>query len=113
MRKALQWILATVAVLILILAAYVVYVFTSYYRLEDGKQPHKAIQLIWCVLLIVLPTALMFSESSMSNIQTVSILAAFPVGIIMLLIIWSFLKDAGKYLTERSEDCKAGTNGIY
>ena len=84
----------------------------SYYRLEDGKQPHKAIQLIWCVLLIVLPTALMFSESSMSNIQTVSILAAFPVGIIMLLIIWSFLKDAGKYLTERSEDCKTGTNGI-
>ncbi|MGN0712207.1 MAG: endonuclease/exonuclease/phosphatase family protein [Anaerovoracaceae bacterium] len=35
MRKALKWILATVAVLILILAAYVVYVFTSYYRLED------------------------------------------------------------------------------
>ena len=78
----------------------------SYYRLEDGAQPHRAIQLTWCILLIVLPMALMFSESSMSNIQTVSILAAFPVGIIMLLIIWSFLKDAGKYLSERSEDCK-------
>lgn len=84
----------------------------SYYRLEEGEQPHKAIQLMWCVLLIVLPVALMFSESSMSNIQTVSILAAFPVGVIMILIIASFLKDAGKYLTEGSEDCKTRSDGI-
>lgn len=84
----------------------------SYYRLEEGEQPHKVIQLLWCVLLIVLPVALMFSESSMSNIQTVSILAAFPVGIIMILIIASFLKDAGKYLTEAAEDCKTRSDGI-
>lgn len=84
----------------------------SYYRLEEGEQPHKAIQLMWCVLLIVLPVALMFSESSMSNIQTVSILAAFPVGIIMILIIASFLKDAGKYLSEGTEDCKTRSNSI-
>ena len=84
----------------------------SYYRLEEGKQPHKAVELLWCVLLIVLPVALMFSESSMSNIQTVSILAAFPVGLIMILIIASFLKDAGKYLTEGAEDCKSRSNGI-
>ena len=76
------------------------------------SQPHKAIELLWCVLLIVLPVALMFSESSMSNIQTVSILAAFPVGLIMILIIASFLKDAGKYLTEGAEDCKSRSNGI-
>ena len=84
----------------------------SYVRLEEGEQPHKAIQLMWCVLLIVLPVALMFSESSMSNIQTVSILAAFPVGLIMMLIIASFLKDAGKYLEETAEDCKTQSNGI-
>ena len=84
----------------------------SYVRLEEGEQPHKTIQLMWCVLLIVLPVALMFSESSMSNIQTVSILAAFPVGIIMVLIIASFLKDAGKYLTEAAEDCKTRSDGI-
>ena len=35
MRKVLKWILAVLAVLMLILAAYVVYVFTAYYRLED------------------------------------------------------------------------------
>ena len=36
----------------------------------------------------------------MSNIQSVSIIAAFPLGIIMILIIWSFLKDANNYLDE-------------
>lgn len=70
----------------------------SYKELEEERQPHKLIQLLWCILLIMLPTALIFSESSMSNIQTVSIIAAFPVGIVMLLIVWSFLIDAKMYM---------------
>ena len=48
----------------------------------------------------LLPIALVFSDSSMSNIQTVSIIAAFPIGIIMLLIIWSFFEDANIYIKE-------------
>lgn len=51
-------------------------------------------------MLVVLPIALVFSESSMNNIQTVSIIAAFPLGIIMILIIGSFIKDANNYLKE-------------
>lgn len=74
----------------------------SYRRLEDGEQPHKAIQLMWCILLILLPMALLFAESSMSNLQTVSIVAAFPIGAVILLIAASFLKDAKTYLGERS-----------
>ena len=50
----------------------------------------------------LLPLALIFSENSMSNLQTVSIIAAFPVGIIMLLIISSFFKDADAYLKEQA-----------
>lgn len=72
----------------------------SYKKLQGNEHPHKMIQLLWCVLLIVLPIALVFSESSMKNIQTVSILAAFPVGIIMTIIAWSFMKDAKKYMEE-------------
>lgn len=72
----------------------------SYKELKENEHPHKSIQLLWCVLLILLPIALVFSDSSMSNIQTVSIIAAFPIGIIMVLIVWSFLKDAKKYMDE-------------
>ena len=66
----------------------------------SGESPHKLIQLMWCILLILLPIALVFSESSMSNLQSVSIIAAFPIGIVMVLIAASFLKDAGRYLKE-------------
>lgn len=34
----------------------------------------------------------------MNNIQSVSIIAAFPVGIVIILIIASFIKDARKYI---------------
>ena len=72
----------------------------SYKELEEDEQPHKTIELLWCILLIVLPIALVFSESSMNNIQSVSIISAFPIGIIMIVMIWSFIKDAKKYMNE-------------
>ena len=37
----------------------------------------------------------------MNNIQSVSIISAFPIGIIMIVMIWSFIKDAKKYMKEK------------
>ena len=74
----------------------------SYHKLDEEDHPHISIQLLWCLLLILLPVALVFSDSSMSNIQTVSIIAAFPVGIIMVMIVWSFLKDIRMYIEEKN-----------
>lgn len=70
----------------------------SYKKLGENEKPHTMIILLWCLLLIALPVALVFSESSMNNIQSVSIISAFPIGIIMIVMIWSFIKDAKKYL---------------
>ena len=72
----------------------------SYRKLGEDEQPHKLIQLMWCILLILLPIALLFAESSMSNLQSVSIVAAFPIGIVIVMITISFLKDAKKYMGE-------------
>lgn len=70
----------------------------SYKTLGNDETPNKLIQLMWCLLLIAFPIALVFSESSMNNIQSVSIIAAFPIGIVILLIAFSFIKDAKKYI---------------
>lgn len=75
----------------------------SYKSLKENEQPSKIIELIWCILLIIFPIALLFSDSSMSNIQSVSIIAAFPIGIVILLITFSFLKDGKQYLNELSQ----------
>ena len=69
----------------------------SYRKLEGEKQPHKGVQLMWCILLILFPIALLFAASPMSNLQSVSIIAAFPIGIVMLLIVISFFNDVVEY----------------
>lgn len=75
----------------------------SYHKLGENETPHKAIQFLWCVLLILLPIALVFSESSMANLQSVSIIAAFPIGAVIVLITASFIKDASLYLKEKTK----------
>ncbi len=72
----------------------------SYRDLGVDESPDKRLKLFWAIFLILLPLALIFSESSMANLQSVSIIAAFPVGIIMILIVASFFKDASLYLRE-------------
>lgn len=61
--------------------------FYSYKSLGENEKPHTAIIQLWCLLLIALPIASVFSESSMNNIQSVIIISAFPIGIIMILMI--------------------------
>ena len=75
----------------------------SYHTLRDGEQPNKGIQLMWCILLILLPIALLFAESSMNNLQSVSIVAAFPIGAVIVMIAVSFMKDAKKYMENMEE----------
>ena len=75
----------------------------SYKNLDENENPHFLIELLWCILLIVLPIGLVFSESSMNNIQSVSIISAFPIGLIMIIMIWSFIKDAKNYIYETKE----------
>lgn len=73
----------------------------SYRRLPLNETPSKFIELFWCILLIVFPIALIFSSSSMNNLQSVSIIAAFPLGIVISLITASFFKDVNMYIKSR------------
>ncbi|MBD5098265.1 MAG: BCCT family transporter [Clostridiales bacterium] len=76
----------------------------SYRRLGQDESPHWAVKLMWCLLLIALPIALVFSDSSMSSLQSVSIIAAFPIGAVIVLITASFFKDAKAYLAGQSKN---------
>ena len=63
----------------------------------------KRVRTFWAVVFILLPIALIFSENSMHSLQSVSIIAAFPIGIIILIIVASFFRDASGYLQERKD----------
>ena len=70
----------------------------SYKQIGDNEDASTQMKLFWAILLIMLPIALLFNESSMANLQSVSIIAAFPIAIVIILIIASFIKDARMYL---------------
>lgn len=73
----------------------------SYKEIDDEGEAGSRMKFFWAILLILLPIALIFSEGSMNNLQTVSIIAAFPIGMVILLIIASFIKAAGEYLDHK------------
>ena len=49
-------------------------------------------------MFILFPIGLLFSENSMYGLQSVSIIAAFPIGIIIMIMIWAFFKDVDLFL---------------
>ena len=70
----------------------------SYKRISPDEEPHKAIRTLWAVMFILFPIGLIFAENSMYGLQSVSIIAAFPIGIIIIFMIWSFFKDARSFI---------------
>ena len=75
----------------------------SYKKLDVDQEPDKRVRTFWSVLFILFPIALIFSENSISSLQSVAIIAAFPIGLIVIAIVVSFFKDARKYLESGSE----------
>ncbi len=47
---------------------------------------------------------MLFSESLMNNLQSVSIIAVFPLGAAVVLIALSFLKDANLFIRENQTE---------
>lgn len=75
----------------------------SYKKLSVNEEPDKRIRTFWAIMFILLPIALIFAENTMYSLQSVSIIAAFPIGIIVMIIVAGFFKDANVYLRENSK----------
>ena len=72
----------------------------SHKELKPGAEPDKRVRTFWAILFILFPIALIFSENSLYSLQSVSIIAAFPIGVVITIIVISFFKDAKKHLNE-------------
>lgn len=73
----------------------------SYKNISAEEEPSRKIRGFWSIMLILFPIGLLFAENSLYSLQSVTIIAAFPVGILVILITWSFFKDVKKYLKEQ------------
>ena len=66
----------------------------SYKHLSIEEEPSKTIRGFWAIVFMVLPMALLISNSNMYNIQSVAIIAALPTMIVMLMIVVGFYKES-------------------
>lgn len=70
----------------------------SYKELSAEKELSRKVRAFWAVLFIMLPIALIYADNSIGSLQSASIIAAFPIGLIIVAIIVSFFKDARECL---------------
>ena len=73
----------------------------SYKKISAEEEPARKIRGFWALLLIFLPVGLLFAQNSLYSLQGVTIIAAFPVGILLIMIVVSFFKDCRKWMKER------------
>ena len=62
----------------------------------ENEMPKKSLRAFWSSVFIILPIALLLIKCDLNHLQSLSILAAFPLAIIIILICTSFFKDAKK-----------------
>lgn len=75
--------------------------YYSYKSITNEELPHKKVRVTWAILLILLPLFITFAEFSYSNIQDIAVIAGFFGGIIIILVLCAFFKDANKYFENK------------
>ena len=75
----------------------------SYKQISADEEPSRKIRGFWALMLIFLPIGLLFAENSLYSLQGVTIIAAFPVGILLTMIVVSFFKDLRKWKEENEK----------
>ena len=70
-------------------------VIASYSQTELAKdsEPQKGLRVFWAATFIVFPASLIAVGTNLNQLQSLSIIAAFPLGIIIILIVVSLFKD--------------------
>ncbi|MBQ6735816.1 MAG: BCCT family transporter [Lachnospiraceae bacterium] len=80
--------------------------YYSYKKIATGVMPGKPIRIFWSIVFILFPIALISSESSIYSLQSVSIIAAFPIGVIIIMICVSLVKQLREDFPAKKEDLK-------
>lgn len=72
-------------------AAYAV-AATSTPNLREGEDPTPTHRLFWCLVLTLVPLAMLFAKASLSTMKTAVVLTAIPFMLILLVKIYGFFK---------------------
>lgn len=63
------------------------------------ENPPKYLKVFWGLVFIILPIALIFTEGTLASLQSLSIIAALPISIIFIRIVYRFFINLQKHVS--------------
>lgn len=70
--------------------------FTSSRGLTHKEDPSRAHRLFWCLMIVVVPVTLVLINASLNTVQTVGVIMAVPLIVIILIMIVGFVRSLRK-----------------
>ena len=65
---------------------------TATRNLGEGEDPSRAMKLFWCVILTLIPLAILYTDAPLSTVKTSAVMTGIPFLAIMLITFVGFLK---------------------
>jgi betaine/carnitine transporter, BCCT family len=60
--------------------------------LKEGEEPHPVHRLFWCIMLALVPLAMIFIGADLNTIKTSAIITGVPILFIMLVMIFGWMR---------------------
>ncbi|MCL2819418.1 MAG: BCCT family transporter [Oscillospiraceae bacterium] len=68
----------------------------SYRNEEDSLNPSKKMKIFWCLMFFILPVVFILNENRLASLQTVLILFGLPMSMLLIRVIYVFIKSLVK-----------------
>lgn len=65
---------------------------TSTRNLSEGQDPSRGMKLFWCILLTLIPLAMLYINAPLSVLKTSVVLSGLPFLLILLIIMFGFIR---------------------
>lgn len=63
---------------------------TSTRNLQEGQDPSPLLRLFWCVMITLIPLAILFTSASLDTMKTTVVLTALPFLLVLVVKTWGF-----------------------
>lgn len=73
---------------------------TTTKSLDEDNNPPAALRIFWCVMLTLVPLAMMFSNSDFETMKKMTVLVSMPMAVIILGLLWGMSRWISKDLRE-------------
>jgi len=61
-----------------------------------GQEPSKGMRLFWALLIAIIPIAMSFAGTSLSQLKIIMVIAAYPMMILLIIMLVGFFRDLKK-----------------